>query len=124
MDQNTKEGVFDFSALRKALNRKQDRMMQIDQDLNAATDKIQYISNALELTGDTCTVSSARKIQRNIRILLLARRVRKRMAELKKMSSIRSIVCRTVFECVQTGSNDLIPFNYLVIVKKVPGTEL
>ena len=99
-------------------------MAEIDRDLDAATDRIELIANALERTGDTCTVSSAKLIQRNFRLLLLAKRVRKRLAELKKLGAVRSIVCRTVFECVQTGSNDLIPFNYLVVIRKKPATEL
>lgn len=58
-------------------------MAQVDRDLDAATDRIQHISNALETTGDTGTVSSAKLIQRNFRLILLAKRVRKRLEELK-----------------------------------------
>jgi hypothetical protein len=37
-------------------------MAQIDAELDAATDRIEVISNALETTGDTSAASSAKLI--------------------------------------------------------------
>jgi len=69
--------------LKSAINRKQDKLAEIDAELDAAADRFMAIGRALEMTGDTCTMSSIKAIQRNFRIFMLARRVKKRLMELK-----------------------------------------